>query len=113
MGAPLIRLKAMAKPRVAMEDDVRHQRRHNDYALPKHHPAMYHDGAKACRLETWTLWNQDDHSLPKYYHAWLAGVSFSSMTAKSVEPSWFQKKTEFSFDGAGSRNALRRFTRLC
>ena len=43
----------------------------------------------------------------------LSMVSFSSMTAKSVEPSWFQKKTEFSFHGAGNRNALRRFTRLC
>ena len=39
--------------------------------------------------------------------------SFSSMTAKFVEPSRFKKKTEFSFHGAGSRNALRRFTRLC
>ena len=39
--------------------------------------------------------------------------SFSSTTAKSVEPGWFQKKTEFPFHGAGSRNALRRCTRSC
>ena len=54
-------------------------------------------------------------------YAWIFSVamlvlflfSCSSTTAKSVEPSWFQKKTEFSFHGAGSRNALRRFTKLC
>ena len=39
--------------------------------------------------------------------------SFSSTTAKSVEPGWFQKKTDYFFHGAGSRNALRRCTRSC